>query len=219
MTLDLVLGAVVGDLAQPPVKRGAVGQTTRGCLLSNDQENPPSGQHTVKPCRCGQRSPDRNARGAQRVRVRRGGVSPTRRTPSEGHDGGARFAGFPVERRSWSLPIGCGRRGACPGASASDGAIRARSRVPPAPDGAVRKLRRTWTRRRRLANASVSRRDLGDGWIAHSAGECGHSVNAETLGPKQWQSVGRGRRERQAHGPAITFLGWRTVFSAAPASP
>ena len=49
MTLDLVLDAVVGDLAQPPVKRGAVGQTTRGCLLSNDHENPPSGQHTVKP--------------------------------------------------------------------------------------------------------------------------------------------------------------------------
>ena len=146
MTLDLVLGAVVGDLSQPPVKRGAVGQTTRGCLLSNDQENPPSGQHTVKPCRCVQRSPDRNARGAQRVRVRRGGVSPTRRTPSEGHDGGARFARFPVERRSWSLPIGCGRRGACPGASASDGAIRARSRVPPAPDGAVRKLSSSRTR-------------------------------------------------------------------------
>ena len=38
MTLDLVLYAVVGDLAQAPVKRGAVGQTTRGCLLSNDQE-------------------------------------------------------------------------------------------------------------------------------------------------------------------------------------
>ena len=48
MTLDLVLDAVVGDLAQAPVKRGAVGQTTRGCLLSNDHENPPCGQHTVK---------------------------------------------------------------------------------------------------------------------------------------------------------------------------
>ena len=146
MTLDLVLGAVEGDLAQPPVKRGAVGQTTRGCLLSNDQENPTSGQHTVKPCRCGQRSPDRNARGAQRVRVRRSGISPTRRTPSEGHDGG------PVSRGSlWRVDPGRFRSGvvvAVPalGPSASDGAIRARSRVPPAPDGAVRKLSSSRTR-------------------------------------------------------------------------
>ena len=55
MTLDLVLDAVVGDLAQAPVKRGAVGQMTRGCLLSNDHEYPPSGHHMVKPGKRGQR--------------------------------------------------------------------------------------------------------------------------------------------------------------------
>ena len=118
MTLDLVLDAVVGDLAQAPVKRGAVGQTTRGCLLSNDHENPPSGQHTVKPGKCGQRSADRDARGPIASQTCDGGVV------ADATDVGSAWttmasaaAGILCGAPISSLSIGRGRRGAGPGRS------------------------------------------------------------------------------------------------------
>ena len=106
MTLDLVLDAVVGDLAQAPVKRGAVGL--------NDQRVP------------AQQRPRESAlwttyRQALQVRASGHRIATPEEHGESGCDGvafadathaepgprrGAGFARSSVERRSWSLPIG-----------------------------------------------------------------------------------------------------------------